>query len=58
MAVSFYQWHVKSKRSSQEEERQRLEDDVEHYHQKWRESEDEIDELKDEIRALKEKKQK
>ncbi len=51
--ISFYQWRVKSKHDSDKEERKRLYDDVKYYHTKYRDDEDEIDHLKDEIRKLK-----
>jgi hypothetical protein len=53
MLISFYQWRVKSKHESDEEERKRLYDDVKYYHTKFRDDEDEIDRLKEEIRRLK-----
>ena len=53
MLISFYQWRVKSKHESDEEERTRLYDDVKYYHTKYRDDEDEIDRLKEEIRKLK-----
>ncbi|MDF7639976.1 hypothetical protein PT285_11240 [Lactobacillus sp. ESL0791] len=52
--INFYQWHVKSKHKTDEEERKQLYDDVQYYHTKYRNDEDEIDHLKEEIRQLKE----
>lgn len=53
MLINFYQWRVKSKHETDEEERKRLYDDVQYFHGKYRDDEDEIDRLKDEIRKLK-----
>lgn len=53
MLINFYQWYVKSKHDSDEEERKRLYNDVKYYHTKFRDDENEIDRLKEEIRKLK-----
>lgn len=54
MLIGFYQWRIKAKRESDEQERDRLYSDIKYYHKKYRQDEDEIDMLKDEIRKLKE----
>lgn len=51
--IGFYQWRIKSKLDSEEKERKRLYNDIKYYHEKYREDEDEIDILKEEIRKLK-----
>lgn len=43
MLINFYQWYVKSKHDSDEEERKRLYNDVKYYHTKFRDDENEID---------------
>lgn len=53
MLINFYQWKVKAKRDADEEERERLFNDVKYYRNKFRADENEIDRLKEEIRKLK-----
>lgn len=53
MLINFYQWQVKAKRDADEEERERLFNDVKYYRNKFRADENEIDLLKEEIRKLK-----
>lgn len=51
--INFYQWRVKLKHDTDEEERKQLYDEVKYYRAKFRNDENEIDCLKEEIRKLK-----
>ncbi|MGL5886452.1 MAG: hypothetical protein ACRCY1_00045 [Leuconostoc suionicum] len=51
--INFYQWRVKLKHDTDEEERKQLYDEVKYYRVKFRNDENEIDCLKEEIRKLK-----
>lgn len=53
IVIGLYYWRIMSKIEADETERKRLYNDIKYYHEKYREDEDEIDMLKEEIRKLK-----